>query len=184
MKRLVVVKSPVTTNELMRCGNVGIRSLDFHISTRAGLAREVGDLASRRAAEPRGAYGAFGDAGRPSIRVLRRFGSTADAGGDTLRGTTISHDGSVRRPAKRSRFPLISWLARKFLPYQRSAYAARAGLIRKTVSSRQRAYKMRLSRRASATTAMRAPRRAARRSVHCRSGVVRAVRLRQHVHAA
>src|SRR4051812_15800712 len=61
-------------------------------------------------------------------------------------------------------------------------YAAATGAGANTFSPRHSAYRIRLRRRAKATTAMRLPRRAATRSTHARS-VPLAV-LRQHAQAA
>jgi hypothetical protein len=153
---------------------------------------------------PRSLAYAPGHAGRPSIRVSRPLrgrrsmsyaegaaiscdgspgGQRSDRGSPSSRG--VSHPSRRRRPKNaggRCGKPFCGFPRRggrcssrpRRRQRPRAVYAA--ARAPKVVPSRQRANRIRLRRRASATTAIRAPRRAASASAQVRKGVVRTLR--------
>src|SRR5205814_2781647 len=119
------------------------------------------------------------EAGRPSIRACS--GSVRIPAQHVIR---IGEGGAISATIVQAIVlhtalpPTFSWLRRS----RDGRYAAANFVTSNRDPSRQIAYRIRLSRRAKATTAIRRPRRAARCSAHACS--VPLVLLRQHAHAA
>ena len=123
--------------------------------------------ACRRPREPRCGGRPYGEAGPPSIRVVddptdHRASCRSHRRGGAISVTIIAVTKTTDRAHPRR-------LVAPPLVVATPAYAAATRAPSNVVPSRHTAYKMRLNRRASATTAMRRPRRPARRSAQARN---------------